>query len=50
MKLSYRPFQVCTVTGCYVLTRTHALCKYHQYKQEKYGDPLYVRPKKKKVK
>jgi hypothetical protein len=50
MKLNYRPFRVCSILGCYSLTRTHELCKYHQYKLDKYGDPLYVKAKKDKIK
>jgi hypothetical protein len=49
MKLSYKPFHVCTILGCYNITRTHELCKYHQYKLVKYGDPLHVKVKKGKA-
>jgi hypothetical protein len=51
MKLNYRPFTVCSVTGCHLLTRSLPYCKFHAYKDKRYGDPLYVKPRKiKKVK
>jgi hypothetical protein len=50
MKLNYKPFTVCSITGCYNLTRTSPLCKLHAYKLKKYGDPEYKKPAKKKLK
>jgi hypothetical protein len=46
MKLNYKKFTVCSIIGCYLLTRTGELCKLHSYKLNRYGDAEYVKPKK----